>query len=250
MRILFAFILVLSSFSTYALTIISDLDDTIKVTEVRNRINAARNALTRTHAYEPMPLLYNEMAQYTNDLYIVSGSPKLFNRFIQKFYINNNLDVTATYTRGIRDLGNSYKFKINTISALIEESNDTFILIGDNTEKDPLVYQEIKRRYPERIENIYIHRVYAEEELADQTSFITAFDIAEVEYFAGRMSFEQVRDVANKILFAKDMKQIIPKFAFCPTNISDFNKTPLSQLTLMAAALKTKIIGYCKLRHN
>ena len=48
----------------------------------------------------------------------------------------------------------------------------------------------------------------------------------------------------------KNMLKVIPLFAYCPTKNAEFNKIPLGKLTALDLAVKTKIIGYCKLRQR
>ena len=247
--LLVSFLLVLSS-SASALIIVSDLDDTIKVTNTRNLRAAAYNAVFSSKAYAGMPELMNEMNSYTNGLYYVSASPKLLTSRIQRFFRKNNLTVEGFYARSLRQLGDKEIFKINAITDVLETTEEDVILIGDDSELDEKVYQHIKAEFPNRVIATYIHNVYNSEQLTEASRYFTAFDIAVSEYHALRMTLSQVVAISKTLLLEKNMKNYIPNFAYCPTILSEFNSHPLSRVTPLSIAVNTKIVTYCKLQAN
>lgn len=243
------FLIIVSS-SANALIIISDLDDTIKVTNTRDLKAATYNALFSSKAFAGMPELMLEMTSYTSGLYYVSASPKLLSSRIQRFFRKNDLKVAGFYTRSLSDLGDKEKFKINSISDIMDRTEEDVILLGDDSELDEKVYKLIEETYPNRVQNIYIHNVYNAEAVTDTQRYFTALDIAVAEYHAQRMTFSQVAKLAKAVVGEKDMSKYIPKFAHCPTKLSEFNSQPLSRVSPLSLAVNTKIVTYCKLRAN
>ncbi|MCB0745310.1 MAG: hypothetical protein KDC67_15480 [Ignavibacteriae bacterium] len=82
--LLIVFLLQIPVFS-WAVTIISDLDDTLKITNVLDRDEAIRNALYSKKAFSGFPDLLFEMQTYASDLYILSGSPSFLRRRVNSF---------------------------------------------------------------------------------------------------------------------------------------------------------------------
>ena len=236
--------------SSQALTIISDLDDTIKVTNTRNFRAAAYNAVFSTKAYLGMPQLMEELREYSAGLYYVSASPRLLTSRIQRFFKKNEMKVDGFYSRSLRQLGEKKLFKIAAIKDILDKTADEVVLIGDDSQEDEEIYRIIKAEYPDLVKAVYIHNVYNVSPTSKAMRFFSAFDIAVAEYEAQRMTFEQVASIAKTILKSKQMEQIFPMFAYCPTKLSEFNSPPLSKVSPLSLAVSTKIIAYCNLRSN
>src|SRR5690606_40571613 len=79
------------SLSLYArLVVVSDLDDTIKIINSGNEVEAARNALTTNLVFTAIPSFYQELARYTDELHILSAGPSLLrNKIINDLGIHN-----------------------------------------------------------------------------------------------------------------------------------------------------------------
>ena len=59
------------------------------------------------------------------------------------------------------------KYKLSVIEPLLKQfPRRKFILIGDSGERDPEIYGELARKYPNQIERIYIHDVTGEPAIA------------------------------------------------------------------------------------
>lgn len=102
-------------------------------------------------------------------------------------------------------------FKVKKIRELIEEKKPTdLILIGDNGEKDILVYQEISQRYPDLKINTFIHTVYDSEYQDDeyrglplldaQVPFVTSLDLAKEFNKIGLVSNQSLSRFVRKNL--------------------------------------------------
>lgn len=241
-------ILFLFSQSLFAknITIISDLDDTLKMTNVSNWTQAVRNALFSKKAFGEMPMLLEEMESYSNDLYILSASPKILNQRVESFLETHKLNPKEVFLRKIISRESKEEYKTSKVEYVLENSeDDKLILIGDNVELDPVVYTKIQKKYPHRIAAIYIHKVEDKEKLAGTIEYNTAYDIALNEYKAKRMSFLQVVNIGQKILFSRDLEKFLPKFVFCPQNESDFNSEIPMLFKLLTSQVRTKIKKYC-----
>lgn len=250
MKKLILILLVLQSQLVYSAIIISDLDDTIKMTNVKSPAQAARNVLLSTKVFEPMPKLLAEMDKYTDETHIVSASPKILNTRIKKLLEKHQIQYKELHTRGFADLLDKKKFKIETINNLIKNDKEV-ILIGDNTQADDDIYQTLKKMNPDKTFTIYIHKVTESGKISDSSfSFITAFDIAVNEYKEKRMNFYGVTTVANQIIKTLKIKSVMSSFAYCPTNRSELDSRIPLELKPFGFAVQTRIVQYCKQRNK
>lgn len=151
------------------ISIISDIDDTIKVTDVGNLSNLLTNTFLREfEKIEGMPDVYRQWADLGARFHYVSSSPwQLFEPLV-------NLQIEAGFPKGsmhlrdfkLRDqmLGRmrrpQYRGKGAVIQLLLRHMpHRKFILIGDSGEKDPEIYHRICLRYPEQVCGLFIRQV-------------------------------------------------------------------------------------------
>lgn len=237
------------SFNSYSFeySIISDLDDTIKVTNVQNWSAAVRNALFSKKSFKEMPNLLMEMKSYSNDLYILSASPKMLNGRIDSFLVYNKIETKDVFTRNLISDSNKRAYKLRTIRSVLKKiGSDSLILIGDNVEIDHEVYKQIKIENPGRIAAIYIHKVKNKKLPREIIGFYTAYDIALAEYKADRMSFMQALTIGKNLLLESKFSKVIPKFSYCPKAETDFEKIEFNALTLMTKQIRAKLLKFCK----
>lgn len=158
----FCALLVLTLNSASARTVvISDIDDTIKMTGVlNNKLHVGFNGVFSKKAFAGMSELYNEYHAKGYGIYYVSGSPKFIDCRIEDFL--DLREFPQSDQRFLKDKisSDTYKFKMESIRNVIAKENPTsLILIGDDTEHDPDVYNDISKEYPGLVESIYIRAV-------------------------------------------------------------------------------------------
>lgn len=167
------------------LSVISDIDDTIKITEIPagSRVMVRNTFFKEFTAAPGMARFYNQMEGAT--FHYVSGSPWQLYRPLEEFLfsdeagfpkgtfhmknVRKNIFNLNTW-RDLRELvTNEYVTldqKIGQITVLFEQfPNREFILVGDSGERDPEVYREIQRLYPDQIRDIIIRDVINAREL-------------------------------------------------------------------------------------
>lgn len=153
----------------HGISIISDIDDTIKITNVTDHKRLFEHTFFKDfQEVEGMPQLYQQLADHNTSIHFVSSSPwQLYgplNEFIQKVHFPW-AEMNLKYVR----------FKDETVLNLFKKGTETkpiqiepilrrypdrqFILIGDSGEQDPEVYGDIARRYPKQIYLILIRNV-------------------------------------------------------------------------------------------
>lgn len=149
--------------------IISDIDDTIKDTNVLNKVELLKNILYRD--FKPiknMSELYNKIAHKYNFCYLTATPWQMYlpiNEFLREYkfpqyecaiYKKVNINNICS----IRNfLDNTRTYKYVNIENIIRSTKENLILIGDNTEFDELVYNDITVKYTDRIDAIFIRQV-------------------------------------------------------------------------------------------
>jgi len=165
------------------LSVLSDIDDTVKITQVRNQQqvllntfvrvfkavpgmaeryqNLARDPQTRFHYLSSSPIqLLPALADFLRDAGFPSGSM--------------HLRESTTWRTVIPGSGESRAHKLAAITRLLEDfPRRRFLLIGDSGELDPEIYGDVARTQPERVESVVIRDVTGE--ARDAARYASAF---------------------------------------------------------------------------
>jgi phosphatidate phosphatase APP1 len=151
-------------------SVVSDIDDTIKVTEVLDKRKLLANTfLEEFRAVEGMAKRYARWADEGMSFHYLSASPWQLESELRTFVSKSGFPDGPLHLRKART--NS----LSTPLVLMEGSRDhklaelrrllgrfpqrTFILVGDSGEQDPEIYGEIARAAPKQVVRIYIRLV-------------------------------------------------------------------------------------------
>ena len=163
------FFILFFCFHSYSQTlIVSDVDDTIKTTYVAGGIlskaEMLRNALLTKNSFAGMADLYHNLLNQIEDVEIVylSAAPKLlvhetYSEFLHEsgFPKPQNL----VMKKGIVD---TITYKTHHLNRWIHSLKPKrMILIGDNGEKDAIIYKNIKQQNPNIDIYIFIRAAYS-----------------------------------------------------------------------------------------
>jgi Phosphatidate phosphatase APP1, catalytic domain len=166
------------------ISVISDIDDTIKVTQVQDRKLLLRR--TFLEPFKPVPGMaevYRAWADKSGAQFsYVSASPWQLFLPLSEFVKSNGFPNGAFYLRKFRWKDQSFlslfespeRYKPAAIEPLLKQfPRLQFILVGDAGERDPEIYAGLARRYPQQIARILIRDVTGE--AADSERYPTAF---------------------------------------------------------------------------
>jgi phosphatidate phosphatase APP1 len=167
------------------LGVISDIDDTIKVTVVLDRKEMLRNTFLRPFQAVPgMASAYERWAAQGAVFHYVSGSPWQLYPHLVKFMDDAGFPAGAYHLRSIglfkrpaedATVKDMPTYKLPAIErVLVMHPRRSFVLVGDSGEYDPEIYGEIARRYPTRIRRIFIRRAPHADE--SEARYAKAFD--------------------------------------------------------------------------
>jgi phosphatidate phosphatase APP1 len=155
------------------LSVISDIDDTIKITDVKLKGELLRNTFLRPfRSVAGMAELYRELASKGASFHYVSASPAQLAPFLENFLTAEgfpenyslhlrpiDIDPLDYYDYPkLRELfGGSGKAKIGRIENILKLfPRRQFALVGDSSEQDPEVYAELLSQYGDRIKAVWI----------------------------------------------------------------------------------------------
>ena len=160
------------------LSIISDIDDTIKRTQVRDRREMLLNTFARRFEAAPgMAAYYRALAQAPGTrFHYLSGSPIQLYPALTDFIRDADfpagsmhLRESTTWRTLIPSGEESRAHKLGVIERLLAEfPQRRFVLVGDSGEADPEIYAQVFRAHSQRIDGIVIRDVTDENRLSDR----------------------------------------------------------------------------------
>jgi hypothetical protein len=227
--------------------LVSDIDDTIKRTDVLNKAEAAINALQSHDAFGGMPTLYNQWHGENTDskqIIYLSAAPGPLIELSKRFLKNSSFpgdtsDVTRSVISGRSLTESAGEFKTKKLLELYDQQvaagtvPDNYILIGDNGEQDMIAYGNFIDYVASKggdTSHIYsfIHHVYdtptGSEIAAPHRSWVTAGDLAvqlrQLNLINDASLGSVLSDVASDA--SSDTDQVVPGFMSC----SQFDNWP------------------------
>lgn len=250
MKNLFIITSLLLSLNSFAsISIVSDLDDTIKITNSGDDIDGAINAALKSDVFTGITEFFMGTKQYSNELHVLSASPGFLRGKIQSTLKKRKIEYTSIILKDFTAGESKFDYKVKAIKRIMEKNSDDFILIGDDVGQDPEAYAEIKRLYPNRILAIYIH-VINNRKIPAGTKYWTTFDLMLREFVAGRMRPAWVEKAADVILAEDDQEKVIPGFAHCPKTPAVFTWQVGTIFAAEAAKVGKRVLAHCISEHS
>lgn len=160
----------------------TDIDDTIKITKVRDRIELLRHTFALPMQDVPgMSAFYNKLNAQLNvpAWFYLSASPYNLFPFLTAF-------IKSHFPRGqllLREMSwqeldsfifsltvGTQQYKEKELGILLNNLPDRkWVFIGDSTQKDPESYAAVYRKYPGRVKKIWIRKVVGVNEREEVT---------------------------------------------------------------------------------
>jgi len=163
-------------------TVITDMDDTIKITDMLNDKEKVANTFLRPFKAVPgMPALYRSWMEVLGPrihFHVVSAGPWQFNEPLRQFTEGAGFpaftwdmrsvdigDVSVLLKEMSPDKTDMYEFKLQKIRAFMARfPKRHVVLVGDSGEKDPEVYAKILSEFPGRVDGVFIRNVNREDQ--------------------------------------------------------------------------------------
>ena len=166
------------------LSVISDIDDTVKISNVTDRRGLLENTFLLDFAAVPgMAAIYKQWADQGISVHFVSSSPWQLYAPLDEFLTAAGFPTATLSLKVVR-------FRDKTLFDLFKKGTETkpeaieniltrwparkFILVGDSGEQDPEVYAALLRKFPAQIQKIYLRNVTNAS--PDDDRFLAVFD--------------------------------------------------------------------------
>ena len=224
--------------------IISDVDDTIKITNSGSLVDAAWSGVFTKDVFPGMPEMYRAWGEQ-NKIYFVTGAPTLISGRISELLREHNVTYESLTTRS-NILERTHSYKMRAISRIMDRApNEQVILIGDDVSADHLVFQDLAEKYPGRILAAYVRPVKNRAALENQIPYVTAYDIATTELREQRLGIVQYGRITAAVMTG-DAAKLFPKFTWCPKEL-DGSALPTENSThLGAQQVEDRIESICR----
>jgi phosphatidate phosphatase APP1 len=151
------------------LSIISDIDDTIRISHVRDRAALLRGTFVEPfRPVEGMADLYRAWSRCGAQFHYLSATPWQLYEPIAAFADTHGFPKGTFHLRDFRWRDRSFfnvfsspdRYKLRTIEPLLRQlPRRRFVLAGDSGQHDPEVFGELARRYPRQVRRIFIRDV-------------------------------------------------------------------------------------------
>lgn len=162
------------------ISVVSDIDDTIKITECMSKRACTRNTfLLPFRAVPGMSELYQDWSHQGATIHYVSACPWQLYEPLRVFMADAGFPSGPMVMKEFRwkdrtvfDMFDSpEEYKVSRIGVLLERFPDRrFILVGDSGQSDPEAYGALARRFPKQVKRILIRSVPG-----SQKDYATAF---------------------------------------------------------------------------
>jgi hypothetical protein len=149
------------------LSVISDIDDTIKVSQVLDRRALVRNTFCKP--FEPVPRMAAVYQAWSNSanaqFHYVSASPWQLYMPLADFMRNNGFPAGTFHLKDFRIKDQTFfdlfrspeRYKTGVIEPMLKRfPKRHFVLVGDSGERDPEIYAALARKYPRQITRVLI----------------------------------------------------------------------------------------------
>ena len=155
--------------------LISDIDDTIMVSEVLKKRSLIRNSLTlppeSRQAVPGVAALYTDWIQrnpnpQATPVFYVSATPRQLTDSTRRFLQHNAfprgiVQLKEVFSSAADPLTDQQAYKVKRITAIFQAFPGVrFTLVGDDGERDPESYAELQNKFPDRVEEIWIRRIH------------------------------------------------------------------------------------------
>ena len=150
-------------------SVISDIDDTIKISDVLNHAALVRRTFLQPFEAVPgMAEVYRTWATNGAEFHYVSASPWQLHLPLLGFTRTNNFPQGSWHMKQWRLKDRTFRslfenpgnYKVETIAPLLRQfPQRRFVLVGDSGERDPEAFAALAREFPQQVAAIFIRDV-------------------------------------------------------------------------------------------
>ena len=165
--------------------IVSDIDDTLKISHVLDKIAAVENSVHLENQFFGMSDLFNSLQSPQGLQFFYVSNALTFIHYLHSEFLSQH-----QFPKGPLFLRENYfdnEHKLRSISKIILKTRPSMVLlIGDNGERDSEIYAKIQMKFPKIQIISFIHQVYSLRSLIEvpnpilpgQIAYVTSVDLA------------------------------------------------------------------------
>jgi phosphatidate phosphatase APP1 len=198
--------------------LVSDFDDTLKITHTTNRLRTVLRGLFAKQVYAGMPELYQEWIG-ERPFVLISSSPRAIQGKIGRFLDRHAFPAREIWLRDWLRQKDVRRYKHDALRNLEARPEKGFIFVGDDAEFDPEVFVSFRDANPDRTLAIYIRRVRGRPLPDGVVPFHSAFEIALAELAHRRLKLSQVARIGKAVAENPDLDHVVPYFAAAPEEV-------------------------------
>ncbi len=200
--------------------IVSDIDDTIKMSDILgSKIKIAYKAFAKGQAFSGMSELYQNLMTKDSKIFYISGSPGYMKKKVENFLSSNEFPQFENIILRKSLSDDIYYYKYGAITKLLnEEKPDKVLFIGDDTEYDPEIFEQISHENPGLVKGIYIRSVQHRyvDHLDGVKTFFAPIEIALNEAIDFNIEFYKLKKIAESFYKNEPKKAIAISYRYCP----------------------------------
>lgn len=200
------------------MSIISDIDDTVKHTDVATRKSMLANTFLREFSTVPgITELFKTWEEQGAAFHYVTSSPWQLYSPLSELFLTEGLPGGTFHMKSIRFRDPSVLRlfiarrwgKRKAIKHILQTfPSRKFVLVGDSGEKDPETYGVIARKFPQQVERIYIRDLSGKN--SHPARYARAFNGLPKPLW---QVFREPSEIGDRGLSAADLPQISRRFA-------------------------------------
>lgn len=207
MKAFLAVLLFVPSLAFSYTAVISDIDDTIKISHVLSFWDKIRLSL-KTEPFWQMPELYRALETSDVQFFYVSSAPEeLMGEKHEKFLRKNSFPDGLL---ALPELNDRDEHKVRQIRKILADNNiQTVLFFGDNGEIDPQVYDQMRKEFEGRgiefktyIREAYNHDVEGSPLAEGQIGFASTGELGLFLWNEGLLTYEKAMLLLNKSMNA------------------------------------------------
>jgi len=199
------------------IVIVSDFDDTYKITNTTSKGGMVKNVLFSDDVFEGMSSLYKKMNSDCKAFYFLSSSPRALQKKITNLLTENGLGNANLVLAELGEDRQEYKYN-NIIEVIKFYPQSKVILIGDDSQHDPEVYMKVAKDYPDVVLDVYIRPVRGRVLTPECKVYYSAYDIALYEVKAGRLDEQFALQLGEQIMASGFAERLLPSYLYFPSD--------------------------------
>jgi phosphatidate phosphatase APP1 len=253
MRILLLLLLLPFQVHAQKIALISGFDDVVRQAENQSLVRSGLKLFSKDHTFTGMPELYSSLLKDNglSEFFLVSGTSSLFKGRIQKFISGAGYPACELHLRNWIKEWSVEEFKAASIQKILDQhESPNLIVIFDNSGASLQMVKTFPQAFPGKLLQMYLRETVQMSEPAGAHLFVTAFDLAVMEYQAQRLSEASVSLVGETILANSDAEKLIPAYAYCPAVYDPCAAITNVSLQSVCARVKARVLQVCESRQN